>query len=169
MVDAASYVVHVRKLRFDVYIGRPSKWGNPYSHMYGTSARYKARTRAEAIVLYEGWILDQPGLLEAARRELRSKILGCWCSPLPCHGHVLARLVNLEPRNVRAEDAYRAAWQGYLLCATDEQKRVYEKVMDGEQSQIAQGPSDPRWREFTATLPGFDEFWGRLGSFRRAR
>lgn len=31
----------------------------------------------------------QAPLVERAKRELRGKILGCWCKPLDCHGDVL--------------------------------------------------------------------------------
>jgi hypothetical protein len=26
--------------------------------------------------------------------ELKGKILGCWCHPLPCHGDVLVKLIK---------------------------------------------------------------------------
>ena len=32
--------------------------------------------------------------LSQARRDLRGKTLGCFCVPLSCHGHVLARVAN---------------------------------------------------------------------------
>ena len=34
-------VVHCKKEPYDVYIGRPSKWGNPYSHKDNTKAQFK--------------------------------------------------------------------------------------------------------------------------------
>jgi len=89
-------VVHCKRSHYDVYIGRPSKWGNPYSHKPGTLARFRCRTRKEAIEKYEQWLRSQPELMEAARKELRGKVLGCWCAPLPCHGDVLARIANEE-------------------------------------------------------------------------
>jgi hypothetical protein len=42
-------VVHCKKSPYDIYIGRPSKWGNPYSHLSGTLAEYKVSSREEAI------------------------------------------------------------------------------------------------------------------------
>jgi hypothetical protein len=94
-------VVHCKRERYDVYVGRPSKWGNPFSHIPNavvqgktrTLARYRVATRAEAVAAYEAWIQTQPELM-AALPELRGKVLGCWCAPLPCHGEVLARLAN---------------------------------------------------------------------------
>jgi hypothetical protein len=38
-------------------------------------------------------------------------------------------------------------------------KRAMEQLMDELQPQIANSPNDPRWKEFTDTLPGFEEFW----------
>lgn len=86
-------VVHCKKENFDVYIGRPSKWGNPYSHLPGTIAEFSVKTRDEAIVMYEFWIRQQPELL-ADLHELKDRVLGCWCDPKPCHGHVLLKLVD---------------------------------------------------------------------------
>jgi hypothetical protein len=87
------FVVHCKREFHDVYIGRPSKWGNPFSHLPNTRAQFHVATRDEAIAAYERWILTQPDLI-AALPELRGAVLGCWCDPLPCHGHVLARLAN---------------------------------------------------------------------------
>lgn len=86
------YVVHKREPH-DVYIGRPSKWGNPFSHLHNTLAKYKVRSRKEAVEKYEAWLLANPKLM-AALPELKGKVLGCWCHPLACHGDVLAKLAN---------------------------------------------------------------------------
>ncbi len=88
-----THVVHCKKSDYDIYIGRPSKWGNPFSHREETSAEFKVGSRAEAIQKYEEWILNQPHLI-ADLRELRGKVLGCWCNPKPCHGNVLAKLIE---------------------------------------------------------------------------
>lgn len=87
---------------FDVYIGRGSKWGNPYSHRDDTRALYRVATRTEAIACYrralwEDIKLGRVELTELA--ELHGKTLGCFCAPLPCHGDVLieaARWANLK-------------------------------------------------------------------------
>lgn len=88
-------VVHCKVDSYDVYIGRPSKWGNPYSHLPNTLARYKTKTREEAIDMYETWITKGEGKhLLKDLHELKGKVLGCWCSPKLCHGHVLLNLAN---------------------------------------------------------------------------
>ncbi len=91
-------VVNVRIQRYDVFIGRPSKWGSPYTHLRGeTLARYLVRTRAEAVEMYRDWIQTQPQLL-AALHELKGKRLGCYCrDDGPCHGHILAELADAVP------------------------------------------------------------------------
>lgn len=89
----ATRVVHCKKEPYDVYVGRPSIWGNSFSHKDGTLAEHRVATREEAIARYEEGIKEKPELL-ARLPELKGKILGCWCKPLPCHGDVLARLAD---------------------------------------------------------------------------
>lgn len=79
-------VVHCRKEPFDVYVGRPTKWGNPF--IIGRDG-----TRAEVIDKYENWIRGNAGLWMDLE-DLRGKVLGCHCAPLACHGDVLVRLAN---------------------------------------------------------------------------
>lgn len=86
-------VVHCKREPYDVYIGRPSKWGNPFSHQAGTLADFRVNTREEAVDAYRAWISLRPELLKALP-ELRGKTLGCWCAPRACHGDVLADLAN---------------------------------------------------------------------------
>lgn len=70
----------------DIFIGRPSKWGNPFK--IGPDG-----TREEVVDRYRYWIEDQPHLL-AALPELKGRRLVCFCAPLPCHGDVLAELAD---------------------------------------------------------------------------
>lgn len=81
-------VVHCKKAKFDVYIGRPSKWGNPFQ--IG-----KDGTREDVVLKYELWLTKGNGRhLLAYLHELKGKTLACWCAPLSCHGDVLHRLAN---------------------------------------------------------------------------
>jgi hypothetical protein len=41
MSKYSKYVVHCKKDKYDVYIVRPSKWGNPFSHRGGIWAEYQ--------------------------------------------------------------------------------------------------------------------------------
>lgn len=78
-------VVHCKKKPYDVYIGRPSKWGNPYE--IGNDG-----TRDEVLLKYRKYISTR--IKELPFEELRGKVLGCWCHPKPCHGDILIEIVN---------------------------------------------------------------------------
>lgn len=93
-----SRVVHCKKEAFDVYIGRPGPWGNPFTHLqvHATQAKFQVASRDEAVAKYEAWIIEQHDLVDKARLELKGKVLGCWCAPKSCHGDVLARIANEE-------------------------------------------------------------------------
>lgn len=70
-----------------VFIGRPSRWGNPF--VIG-----KHGTREEVIALYRQWLVLHPELYIAAKTELRGRDLVCLCSPLACHGDILLEIAN---------------------------------------------------------------------------
>lgn len=70
-----------------VYIGRPSKWGNPF--IIGIDGGRRAVIRK-----YRAWLLGQPELVAQARQELKGKDLVCWCAPKPCHGDVLQEVAD---------------------------------------------------------------------------
>lgn len=79
-------VVHCKKESYDVYIGRPSKWGNPFK--IGRDGN-----RDEVIEKYRNYILSNESLIKDIC-ELKGKTLGCWCHPKLCHGDVLSELAN---------------------------------------------------------------------------
>ena len=83
-------VVHCKQAPFDVYVGRPSIWGNPFK------LKSEADRTPAILAQYEAWLRGQPELVARARRELRGKVLGCYCAPKLCHGDVLARVANEE-------------------------------------------------------------------------
>lgn len=90
-------VVHFKKEPYDVYIGRPSKWGNLFSRKPGI-AKYQVATRAEALNKHREWVLSQPEFIEQIKAELAGKVLGCWCdNPNACHGLILWRIANDIP------------------------------------------------------------------------
>ncbi len=69
-----------------VYIGRGSKWGNPFRiGQHGD--------RAAVIAKHEAWLRDQHELLRSIG-ELRGKDLVCFCAPAACHGDLLLKLAN---------------------------------------------------------------------------
>lgn len=94
-MTSTTTVVHCMRQEYDVYIGRGSPWGNPFTHLYlpDTLASVQVATREEAISRYEQWVVTQPDLM-ACLEKLRGKRLGCHCAPLVCHGDVLVKLLS---------------------------------------------------------------------------
>lgn len=79
---------------YDIYIGRPSIWGNPYSSKPSKYAKEIVNNKREAIEKYKNYILNNPELLEKLN-ELRGKTIACWCKENEkCHGDVLIELIN---------------------------------------------------------------------------
>jgi hypothetical protein len=73
------------------YIGRPTKWGNPYK--IGTGHR----TAKEAVTLYRRDLIagSLPVTIDDVRRELNGKDLVCWCKlDALCHADVLLGFAN---------------------------------------------------------------------------
>lgn len=70
------------------YVGRPSKWGNPY-------VVAKGATDPIHQLDYRNHILDTFTLWEI-KSELEGKNLACWCPPESkvCHADLLLELAN---------------------------------------------------------------------------
>jgi hypothetical protein len=77
---------------YDVFIGRPSLWGNPFK--IGRDG-----TREEVIEKFRQYLKGQPHLIEIAKEHLKGKVLGCYCKPLHCHGDVWLEVLNEETGN----------------------------------------------------------------------
>jgi len=77
-----------------IYVGRPTRWGNPFTFK-GTAPE----ARHTAVAQYEDWLKQpsQTGLVDEICRELAGKDLACWC-PLdkPCHADILLKVANEE-------------------------------------------------------------------------
>lgn len=71
-----------------VYVGRPSKWGNPFT--IGRDG-----DRNTVIEKFRAWLATQPQIVWEAKQELAGKDLVCWCAPLPCHGDVLLEIATM--------------------------------------------------------------------------
>lgn len=83
-----------------IYIGRPSVYGNPFSHKGATLAEVQVDTRHEAVMRFASWLVTgtdtqlkrKPDLIHVAIQsgKLDNRLpLTCWCAPEACHGHVL--------------------------------------------------------------------------------
>lgn len=88
-----------------VYVGRPSKWGNPFKvgvfqDDFGkivcsySTGRYTKKV-ADALKRYKNYLkwAKIKGLLDLS--ELKGKNLACWCKiGKPCHADILLKLAN---------------------------------------------------------------------------
>lgn len=79
-----------------VYVGRPTKWGNPFK--VGEPCEYHTGhddplTATAAVELYRQMMEAVP--FDMDPEELRGRNLACWC-PLnqPCHADILLELAN---------------------------------------------------------------------------
>lgn len=88
-------VVNLSKEQYDVFIGRGSKWGNPFTHIKDktTLADVIVDTREEAIERYREYLIGNQELLDCLD-ELEGKILGCYCKPKSCHGDILLEFLS---------------------------------------------------------------------------
>lgn len=95
-----------------VYVGRPSKWDNPYKVEFINNVYYcilqrkdkrvlpfSSKTREDAlnrcIRLYKILIKIKTKAGKLDITELKSKNLACWCSlDKPCHADILLKLIN---------------------------------------------------------------------------
>lgn len=96
-----------------VYVGRPTRWGNPYRIERESAWEFTVRTdtsiigtfeaehsaRYWAAMSYRAWWSERPVSNEEIREHLAGRDLACWC-PLdaPCHADVLLEIANRGDR-----------------------------------------------------------------------
>lgn len=73
-----------------IYVGRPSRWGNPFEVDIQSGLTQEIVTE-----MYKNWVLS------GAKIDLdflRGKDLACWCKPGEfCHADVLLEFANANP------------------------------------------------------------------------
>jgi hypothetical protein len=97
-----------------VYVGRPSKWGNPWTVKAAISSGFYKPEYAPLVCIteYAAWLKSQPSpnseelgirktlvdrkkIILDSLKGLRGKNLACWCKEgEPCHADVLLELAN---------------------------------------------------------------------------
>lgn len=78
-----------------VYVGRPTKWGNPF-RIGDAGENELPMSREETIDRYKRYIKRR---VDLDPRELHGKDLACWCAlNVPCHADVLLKLANRGSR-----------------------------------------------------------------------
>lgn len=98
-----------------VYVGRGSKWGNPFPFDH---QRYLGK--AWAVDAYAQWLrtsLKGLALVREHLHELRGKNLACWCKPGElCHADLLLALAN----QAHEHDAEAAAGSAAIAPSVNE-------------------------------------------------
>lgn len=84
------------------YVGRPTRWGNPY-RIGDPDPMLVGRVldAAGAVRMFRWYLASNPQLVADAQRELAGHALACWCelvdkdgTPVPCHADVWLRVAN---------------------------------------------------------------------------
>lgn len=101
-----------RKPKNAFYVGRPTKYGNPFRFMRDECGEPFRVRAGYAVTMYELWARGElidllrvlftptpppspPWTLEELRAELGGKDLCCWCRlDRPCHADILLELAN---------------------------------------------------------------------------
>lgn len=114
MADLTAYPVRVQRKRTKgwkmppntVYVGRPTKWGNPFTPEQYWDAGYSGSVEValghcvnafRAMMTGRShWAHGSTAYPQISISELRGKNLACWCkSGDPCHADVLLELANI--------------------------------------------------------------------------
>ena len=87
------------KFHGTILTGKPGDYGNPWSHKEGTLADFKVATVEKAVENLRAYCEARPELMERIRRELKDRVLGCWCKTkknphAACHGDVYVEIAN---------------------------------------------------------------------------
>ena len=91
----------------DVNIMRPHVLSNQWSHLDHTGAKYKTKTREQAVYRYSMWLAKE--LYEYKTQAVRDAMnelyelaltndvnLICCCAPLACHGEIIKGMLMLK-------------------------------------------------------------------------
>ena len=90
----------------DIYVGRGSDLGNPYTHLpnHFTLAKWIVSSREEAIELYKKWLSFRLSEKDSNQRRMLGKLvkkaqngdvnLVCYCKPNSCHADHIKELIE---------------------------------------------------------------------------
>jgi len=85
-------VVNLKHSKYDVFIGRPGDFGNPYP-------LWEEKKRESCIESYRRYFLNKMNKDPEFRHKvlaLKGKRLGCYCKPKLCHGDIIAEYLENE-------------------------------------------------------------------------
>jgi len=79
-----------------IYVGRPTKFGNPYK-VGDPDPMWVGGVldAASAVRMYEWYLAANPHIIAAAIRDLAGHDLACFCKlDRPCHADILLKIAN---------------------------------------------------------------------------
>lgn len=156
---------------FDVYIGRDigkhknQGWGNPYKEGMVVNGK-RIKTRKEAVELYLQYMLKHPELMAKAQKELKGKVLACWCGQFGpnehgehCHGQILAAIAE---GTIQVPGMTEQKIQKLLGTLTPTEQQIYHAsrlMTDVLQDFLKKNPKiDPQKQaDFLRTRLGFPD------------
>ena len=118
----ATKVVNLRRDNYDIYVGRPGRgqegyFGNPVKIGRPCPVPLCGQTHSDAgstLPCFKRYFVSRyrndPEFRRRAK-QLRNKTLGCFCKPGPCHGDVIAELLD------------NLCKCGYIPCRPEEHSR----------------------------------------------
>lgn len=82
-----------------VYVGRPTKWGNPWSDKPSSIDTVTVvGSKIEAVAKFVEWIMSDTPYTKQLRRDARQELVGkdliCWCAPDDCHAEIWLEIAN---------------------------------------------------------------------------
>lgn len=89
-----------------IYVGRPTPFGNPFTHLANVKGAIKCDSREDAIELHRMFLAGEIELPELNKQRikvigelltLRNRQLECWCAPEGCHANTLAAWADSRP------------------------------------------------------------------------
>jgi len=98
-MDIKTTVVSKHKGGYDLYVGRGSDWGNPFSDNPQSKADHIVKPE-EVMPMFRKWFQDrvrnEQGFAGNVLKNLHGKVLGCYCEGgKPCHGAIMASWADL--------------------------------------------------------------------------
>ena len=82
----------------DVYIGRGSPFGNPFTHLKSSKEVIQVETREEAVEAYKTYfkakLEKDPEFKILVHSISKNANLVCFCKPKACHGDIIAEYLN---------------------------------------------------------------------------
>jgi len=114
-----------------INVGRPTEWGNDWSHLsYGQGVHKNLSSAREAVFHYTDWLINgMDDRAEELRRRLfagalSGKILKCWCinpdGSGTCHAIILAQIADQVDDGMTPDQIIRF-WQLRL----EEKRDIY--------------------------------------------